>query len=174
MLKRIYLTLILVWAYILAFGECLHLNQMGAIAVKSAADATTKWSTNAAAAQSYYAAGVANAGNTWQQNTINAAGNYDSAVKAGNIKQMFSGGVKKAGAAKYQTKATQLGAPRFSQGVQAAGPDYSAGVAPYLATIAGLTLAARAPRGSASNLQRVTQIATALNAKRLAQAAAGQ
>lgn len=173
MLKRFGLMLSLAWAYILAFGECLHLNECGAVAVKSAADAATKWSTNAAAAQSYYAAGVANAGNTWQTNTLNAAGNYDNAVKSGTIKQMFSGGVKKAGAAKYQNKATTLGATRFSQGVQAAGADYSAGVTPYLQTIAGLTLAARAPRGSASNLQRVTQIATALNAKRLAMATAG-
>lgn len=144
------------------------------IPVKSAADAAKKWTEVTPGRQSYYQAGVAAAGNAWATNTAAAAGNYDAAVKAGNIKQMFAGGVKKAGADKYQKKATELGAPRFSQGVQAAGGDYQTGVDPYLATIGGLTLTARAPRGSAANLQRVTQVATALNAKRLALRAAGQ
>jgi hypothetical protein len=143
------------------------------ITVKSAADAAKKWTTNASGAQAYYQAGVQTAGAAWLANTQAAAGSYDAAVKSGNIKQMFAGGVKKAGADKYQTKATQLGAPRFSQGVQAASGDYQTGVDPYLATIASLTLQARAPRGSAANLQRVSQIATALNAKRLALRAAG-
>lgn len=173
MLKRFWLMLQIAWLTVVYHLMYSHADELGAIIVKSAAEAAAKWSTNASAAQAYYAAGVANAGNAWQTNTINAGGSYDAAVKSGTIKQMFVGGVKKAGAAKYQTKATTLGAPRFSQGVQAAGPDYQAGVDPYLSTIAGITLAARAPRGSASNLQRVTQIATALNAKRLALRAAG-
>lgn len=144
-----------------------------AITVKSASDSAAKWSANAAAAQPYYLAGVQNAGQNWLNNTQNAATAFDNAVKSGTIKQMFAGGVKKAGSAKYQNKAVTLGAPRFSQGVQAAAPDYQAGVDPYLQTIAGLTLPARGPRGSASNMTRVQAIATALNAKRLALRAVG-
>lgn len=143
------------------------------IIVKSAADAAKKWTTNASGAQAYYQAGVQGAGAAWLANTQNAASAYDAAVKSGTIKQMFAGGVRRAGADKYQNKAVTLGAPRFAQGVQAAGSDYQNGVDPYLQTIAGLTLVARAPRGSAANLQRVSQIATALNAKRLALRAAG-
>lgn len=144
-----------------------------AIQVKSAADAAKKWTDVTPGRQAYYQAGVQTAGQTWVNNTSAAAGAYDAAVKSATIKQMFAGGVKKAGADKYQTKSVTLGAPRFAQGVQAAGPDYQQGVDPYLQTIAGLTLQARAPRGSAANLQRVAQIATALNAKRLALRSAG-
>lgn len=143
------------------------------VPVKSAAEAAKKWSEVTPGRQSYYAAGVAGAGAKWLSETTAAAKNFAQAVQAGNIAQLFAGGVKKAGADKYQKKATELGAPRFSQGVQAAGPDYQNGVDPYLGTIAGLTLSARAPRGSQSNLQRVTQIATALTAKRLALKTAG-
>jgi hypothetical protein len=166
MLQIAFLTLMVNLSFI-------HADEAGAITVKSAADAATKWTTNASGAQAYYLAGVQNAGNTWQNNTIAAAPAYDAAVKSGTIKQMYAGGVKAAGAAKYQTKAATLGAPRFSQGVQAGTSDYSTGVAPYLAVIAGLTLPARAPRGSAANMQRVAAIATALNAKRLATKTAG-
>jgi hypothetical protein len=42
-----------------------------------------------------------------------------------------------------------------------------------LSTIASLTLPARAPRGSSTNLDRVRVIADALNKKRLALRAAG-
>lgn len=158
----------------LAYGMALvHGDERGAVSVKSAADASKKWGTNAAGAQSYYQAGVQGAGNKWLAETINGAGNFDAAIKSGNIKAMYTGGVKKAGAEKYQSKAVSLGAPRFSQGVTAAIPDYQTGVDPYLQTIAGLTLGARAPRGSASNLQRVSQIAAALTAKRLALRTAG-
>lgn len=143
------------------------------ITVKSAADAAKKWTTNAAGAQAYYQAGVQGAGQTWLTNTTNAASSYDAAVKSGTIKQMYAGGVKKAGAEKYQSKAANLGAPRFAQGVQAASSDYQNGVDPYLQTIGSITLQARAPRGSAANLQRVQQIATALNQKRLALRTAG-
>jgi hypothetical protein len=143
------------------------------IQVKSAADAAKKWTDVTPGRQAYYQAGVATAGASWVSNTQAAAGAYDAAVKSATIKQMFAGGVRKAGADKYQNKAVTLGAPRFAQGVQAAGNDYQQGVDPYLQTIAGLTLQARAPRGSAANLQRVSQIATALNAKRLALRSAG-
>jgi hypothetical protein len=47
------------------------------------------------------------------------------------------------------------------------------GIEPMLATIAGVTLSPRQPRGSAANLQRVQQVADALNKKRLSQAAGG-
>ncbi len=143
------------------------------IKVKSAADAAKKFTDVTPGRQSYYEAGVKGAGDDWERNTSAAAQAYKSAVSAANIEKMFSGGVKKAGAAKYANKAGTLGAQRFSQGVQVAGTDYQNGVAPFFEVIAGETLPARAPRGSAANIQRVTQIATDLNKKRLALRAAG-
>jgi len=144
-----------------------------AIKVKSAAEVAAKWAEQTPGRQAYYEAGVKGAGSDWETNTKAAAGNYQAAVTAGNIGKMFSGGVAKAGAAKYTRKAVDVGVGRFSSGVTAGKVDYQSGIEPMLATIAGITLPARAPRGSESNLARVRAVATALHAKRLAERAAG-
>ncbi len=145
----------------------------GAIKVKSAAEVAAKWAEQTPGRSAYYEAGVKGAGSDWQANTIAAAANYKAAVQAGNIDKMFSGGVAKAGAEKYTRKAVQVGVGRFSSGVTAGKVDYQSGIDGMLQTIAGLTLPARAPRGSESNLARVRAVATALHAKRLAERAAG-
>ncbi|MCK9598666.1 MAG: hypothetical protein M0R06_06470 [Sphaerochaeta sp.] len=144
-----------------------------AIKVKSAAEASKKWGDVTPGRQAYYESGAVGAGSTWETNTAAAASSYKSAVTAANIGQMFAGGVKKAGAGKYDRKVRDVGVARFGQGVQAAVTDYQTGIEPMLATIASLTLSPRAPRGSESNLARVREVATALNKKRLALRAAG-
>jgi hypothetical protein len=144
-----------------------------AIKVTPAAEAARKWTDVTPGRQSYYESGVKGAGQDWENGAMAAKQAYKSAVSAANIDQMFAGGVKKAGQAKYVAKASTLGAARFSQGVQAAGADFQSGVEPYLTEIAGITLPARGPRGSTGNLARVTEIATKLNKKRLQLRAAG-
>jgi hypothetical protein len=143
------------------------------ITIKSTADIAKKWAEVTPGRQTYYQQGVANAGPTWEKGATDAAAAFDAAVKAGNIKQLFVGGIKKAGGAKYQDMAVNKGAGRFSDGVTKGAPYFQTGFDPYQAVIAGITLQARAPRGSASNYQRVTQVASALNQKRLALRAAG-
>jgi hypothetical protein len=143
------------------------------IKVKSAAEVADKWASQTPGRQAYYESGAKAAGSDWEANTINATGNFVAGVQAGNIGKMFAGGVKAAGAAKYVRKVTDVGAGRFSQGVTAGKQDYASGIDPMLATIAGVTLPARAPRGSESNLARVRAVATALHTKRLALRAAG-
>ena len=144
-----------------------------AIKVPSAADVAKKWGDVTPGRQAYYQAGAAAAGSDWESKTLAAANSYKNAISAGNIQQMYAGGVKKAGAAKYTRKINDVGAGRFSSGVTAAITDMQSGIDPMLATIAGLTLPARQPRGSAANLQRVQVVADALNKKRLSQAAGG-
>jgi hypothetical protein len=144
-----------------------------AIKVKSAADVAAKWAEQTPGRSAYYESGVKGAGSDWETNTKAAAANFKAAVSAGNIDKMFLGGVAKAGAAKYTRKAVDVGVGRFSSGVTAGKVDYQSGIEPMLATIAGLTLPARAPRGSESNLARVRAISMALHAKRLAERAAG-
>lgn len=139
-----------------------------AIKVKAIAQVVAKWAQNAAGAQTYYESGVKGAGQDWLNNTSNSGAAFKAGVSAGNIQQLFEGGVRKAGADKYVRKAGDVGPGRFSQGVAAGTPDYNAGVAPMLETIANLTLSARGPRGSAANIQRVSQVADALHKKRLA------
>jgi hypothetical protein len=121
----------------------------------------------------YYQAGAVGAGDDWEKNTIAAKASYKAAVSAANIDTMFAGGVKKAGAAKFNRKVTDVGVSRYGPGVTAGAPDFSNGIAPMLETLAAMTLPARAPRGSDSNLERVRTIATGLHKKRLAIRAAG-
>lgn len=144
-----------------------------AIKVPSAADVAAKWSSVTPGRSSYYQAAATVAGDTWQKNTSAAKTNYQAAVTAGNIGQMFAGGVAKAGAAKYNRKVTDVGVSRFGPGVQAAAADYQSGVSPMLDTIAAVNLSPRGNRGSMQNYQRVTDIGTALNKKRAALHAAG-
>lgn len=139
-----------------------------AIKVKSLAEVIDKWARNASGAQTYYESGVKGAGADWLAGASGAGAAFRAGVSAGNIQQLFEGGVRKAGAEKYTRKATTVGPGRFSEGVGAGKKDYSDGVSPMLETIAGTTLSTRGPRGSAANLQRVAQVADALHKKRLA------
>ncbi len=143
------------------------------VKVKSAADVAAKWGQVTPGRQAYYASETPAAASDWEKNTQAAKASFQAAVTAGNIGEMFAGGVRKAGAAKYARKVTDVGINRFGQGVTAAIADMQNGVAPMLETIAAQTLPARQPRGSAANLQRVQVIADALHKKRLALRAAG-
>ena len=144
-----------------------------AIKVKTAQEVAAKWAQVTPGRSQYYESGVKGAGADWESGALAAVANYKAAVSAGNIGSMYSGGVKKAGAAKYTRKAGDVGVGRFAQGITAGQVDMQSGIEPMLATIAGITLPARAPRGSESNLARVRAVATALNQKRLALRAAG-
>jgi hypothetical protein len=146
---------------------------LGAIKVKSADEVARKWGEVTPQRSAYYEAGAVGSGDDWEKNTAGAAGAYRAAVTAPNVEAMFRGGVKKAGAAKYNRKVQDVGVQRFGQGVAAAVEDMKTGVAPMLDTIAGLTLSARAPRGSDANYRRVQEVGTALHKKRLALRAAG-
>lgn len=141
---------------------------------KSATASAQKWATRAGSASGDYAEGAAGAGQKWQSNAVGAAANFKQAVTAGNIEQRFSAGVTKAGAAKYTRKVQAVGASRYSGGVADGRQDYETAIAPVLATIAGVTLPARKPRGDPANIARVTAITQALSARRLGAAAAGR
>lgn len=136
------------------------------IKVKSAAEVAAKWAEQTPGRQAYYEVGVKGAGADWENGAIASAANFKAAVSAGNIDKLFAGGVRNAGAAKYVRKAGGIGAQRFSGGVTEGKVDMQNGIAPYLETIAAITLPTRAPRGSESNLARVRAVANALHVKR--------
>ena len=144
-----------------------------ALKVKPASEAAEKLVSRAQAASSDYAKGALASGDAWATNTQAAKANFQQAITASGVAERFARGVAKAGAAKYTRKIKDVGADRFSSGVAAGKADYAANVEPYLATLAGITLSARQPRGSAANYNRVQEIGKALNAKRLALLGAG-
>jgi len=141
---------------------------LGAIRVKDAGAAATKWGENAGRAAEEFATNAEAAAEDWARNTQAAADTFHQAVTAAGMKERFRRGVARAGSAKFARKIRDVGRDRFAPGVAAASGDYQTGVEPYLATIAGLTLSARKPRGDPSNYRRVEEIGKALNAKRLA------
>lgn len=139
-----------------------------AISVRSVSDSAAKLVQRAQAAAGEYASRAAASGDKWVTNAQAGKTTYQQAITQGNVPERWARGIVKAGAAGYVSGITQKGANRFSQGVTVGQAKYAANVEPYFSVIAGLTLPARQPRGSAANLQRVAAIDAALNAKRLA------
>lgn len=139
-----------------------------AIKVASVSDAASYWQQGARARASRYGTNAAAAGTDWETNAKAAAANYKSAVSAGNIDKMFSGGITRAGAGKFTRKVNDVGITRFPQGVDAGAQDYQNGVSPFLDTLKGLSLPARKPRGDPANQARSTQVQVELFKKRLA------
>jgi hypothetical protein len=138
-----------------------------AIKVKDVATSSKKFTQRGAAAAADYQSGVQAAGQDWQTNTAAAAENFAAGVQEAIGRGAFAKGVTKAGGAKYAAKAGTVGARRFPEGVREAGPDFEAGVAPYLQTIAGLTLPPRRPKGDPANFARVQAIGEALRRRKL-------
>lgn len=122
--------------------------------VRSAADSAKKFVSRAGAAQNDYAAGVAGAGNRWQAGAEASEQAYVQGTQEAIAQGRFGKGVRAAGGAKYQDKATKLGPARFATGVAAAENDYAKGVQPHLSAMASFDPGPKGMRGSPQNAQR--------------------
>jgi len=138
-----------------------------AIRVSDAASSAKKFAQRAAGAAPDYQAGVQDAGQTWSQNTQAAADTYASGVQDAIGRGAFARGVQQAGSARYQDRASGVGARRYPEGVRDAAPRWEQATAPYLQVIAGLTLTPRRPKGDPANFQRVEQVGQALRRKKV-------
>jgi len=138
-----------------------------AVSVKSAAASAQKFVTNAQAAGPAYTSGVQGAGDKWATNTAASAQAWQQGVAQAASDGRFAAGVDPASKAKYQTRASTVGAQRYPQGVAGSAQAWQTNTTPYLNTIANLTLPARQPKGSAANYQRVMAVGNALRAQKL-------
>jgi len=138
---------------------------MPGIKVKSAAASADKFKTRAGGASEDYKKGVAGAGNDWAANTAASADAYATATQEAIGRGAFAKGVAKAGPAKYQDRAVNLGAARYPSGITAGVGAYQANIQPYLDTLSGLQLPARHVRGQ--NQDRANAVAMALRAKKV-------
>ena len=136
--------------------------------VKSSTDVAKKWADVTPGRSTFYESEASKAGSEWESGATGAAGAFKSAVAAGDIGTRYSGGVKKAGGAKYERKIKDVGVSRFGPGVSAAQADMQSGVDPYLAIIAATEIPDRGPRGSASNWAIPQKVGDPLHKKRLA------
>lgn len=137
------------------------------IKVSDAATAAKKFVQRAQAAGPDYKKGVENAGSEWQAATAASADTYAAGVQDGINRGAFQKGVVKAGSQRYQERASGVGAQRYPQGIAGAENDWAQGTAPYLQTIAGLSLPPRRPKGDPSNYQRSQAVGMALRARKI-------
>ena len=137
-------------------------------AIKPVSESADKWVKRAGAASADYARGVANPRRSWEEATLEAEGAQEAGVTEAITNKSFAKGVRNAGNAKWQRKATDVGAPRFGPGVAAAKSDYEQGFAPFANVIQGITLPPRGPKGDPRNFERVKIIGDALHEAKLA------
>lgn len=142
-----------------------------AIETKSLADAQSNWTSVTPGRAGVYAQNAISRVAKWATNTVAGIPNFRAAVSASNIEARIRANVQGKGSQRYPSKIREVGQARFSQGVGAAGPDYSSGFGPYLQVIQGVQLPAKGPRGAPQNLQRVSAVTVALHEARLRQVA---
>jgi len=134
-----------------------------AIKMKSTADIAAKFASRAQAAGPEYAAGVKTPSVDWQSAASAAGDNYEQGVTQAIGRKAFQKGVAAAGTAKWQEKASTVGASRYGQGVAGAQGAYAAGFDKYAGILSNLSLPPRAPKGSPQNISRVQAVADALH-----------
>lgn len=137
-----------------------HIKDTGALA--------KKFTARAQAAAPDYKTGVEQSGQNWESNTKASEDNYKAGVTQAAADGRFGKGVAKAGAAKFVSRASTLGAQRYPTGIAAAEGAWATGSQPYLDALKNMTLPPRAPKGDPRNQARANAVATQLRAMRVA------
>ena len=132
-------------------------------AIRSAQEIAEKWARVTPGRSSDYEAGVKSPKKDWETQTVAAEGAWEGGIQNAIANKSYVRGVRRAGTAKWQTKASTLGVSRWGPGVAAAKDDYEKGFAPYRDIIERITLPPRKPKGDPSNIDRVRVIAAALH-----------
>jgi len=136
--------------------------------IKSAGQIAEKWSRVTPQRNADYEAGVRQPGKDWANNTAAAESSYEGGVQNAIQQKRFGKGVKNAGTPKWQAKTLEKGTQRWGPGVSVAQADYEAGFAPYRDEIERTSLPPRYPKGDPRNIERVSKLAKALHAKKVA------
>ena len=126
-----------------------------------------RWQERASGSEEAYVVGIRNPRRDWAEATANAEENYKAGVQEALSKKRFSKGVQKAGSEKQKKRAVEVGATRYSQGVNLGINAYREGVQPYLDTLNNISLPPRYPKGDPRNIDRVKAVAQALRAKKM-------
>lgn len=139
-----------------------------AVKVKSASQSADKFVERGAAASKDYESGVRGSGQDWQANALAAKETFAAGVQAAITDGRFEKGVEKAGAAKFEKKALDVGLRRFPEGIRVAKSDFQQNVEPFLEVVRAMTLSPRRMRGDPANWRRSQEVGMALRAKKLA------
>lgn len=131
--------------------------------IKSAKDIAEKWARVTPQRAPDYEAGVRNPKVDWAKATVASAPAYKEGIQKSIAEGRFEKGVTAAGTEKWQRRASEVGPGRYSQGVQAAAPDYEKGFSKFRDVIERTTLPARFAKGDPRNIERVRAMAKALH-----------
>lgn len=134
--------------------------------VKSPDRVASKWARVTPQRTEDYSQGVQQPRTPWAAAATAANDRYKAGVTEAANANRFAKGIAAAGDARWSQKSLSKGPSRFAEGVALSGPDYQAGVQPYLDVIASVQLPPRGPKGDPRNLQRVAAIATALRKRK--------
>lgn len=137
--------------------------------VADLAASAAKFGARGVAASGDYKTGVSGAGAEWSRRTGESEENWSQGVNAAIARGAFKKGVDKAGSEKYVRNATQIGAARYGQGVQAATGDWQKGFQPYAQRLASLELPPKGPKGDPRNYQRSQVVGQALRDAKVGQ-----
>lgn len=127
-----------------------------------------KWAEVTPQRSGDYAAGIDNPRRPWAKATAEAEKAYEDGVAKSIARKSFGKGVLKAGDEKWHRKASVNGTRNWGPGVAEAQGDYAAGFAPYRDAIAAVKLSPRYARRDPRNVARVTDVCSALVAKKIA------
>jgi len=134
--------------------------------VKSTDRIAAKWARVTPMRTEDYTQGVQQPRTPWAAASMAAQDRYKTGVTEAANRGAFGKGITAAGDARWQQKALAKGPSRFAEGVSMSGPDYQAGVGPYLDTIAATTLPPRFAKGDPRNLDRVKALSQALRKRK--------
>ena len=132
-------------------------------AIKSTASIAEKWARVTPQRAPDYELGVKNPKTDWAKATVAAAPANKDGIQKAIAAGSFEKGVTEAGTEKWQRRASEVGPGRYSQGVQAAAPDYEKGFSKFRDVIERTTLPARFAKGDPRNIERVRAMAKALH-----------
>lgn len=130
--------------------------------IKSLSAIRDKWTRVTPQRTEDYKLGIQNPKRDWEEETLEAEGNWKAGVDKAAAQGLFNKGVKEAGTAKWKDKALKKGPTRFAEGVYIAGDDYEKGFKPYREAIAAVDLGPRFPRRDPRNIERVKRVVDAL------------
>jgi len=134
--------------------------------IASVNDIGSKYERRASTAGPEYSEGVARSSDEeWAAATSDAEDTWSQGVQEAAQNGAFQRGVQNTNKS-WQQRASDVGANRYQQGVQASVEEYEAGFAPYRDLISNTSLPPRGPRGDPGNYDRVRQMGQALHDRR--------
>lgn len=131
--------------------------------MKTASQSGAKWQQNAGAGSQSYLNGVNSTTKSQSGNAIAAAPNYAAGVQAAISAGSYAKGLAASGDAGWKQGVQQKGAANYGTGVSAQSSlsKYTTNSAKYDSARSAASSIARGPKGSPTNLTRVSAVVTA-------------